>query len=1776
MLEKITIVKKPSSISWQQITDLLHEAYRVHLNNHLHFYALVQSADITEQRVKNGTCWVALLEGRLVGTISFERHFNRPKTSWYIEDDYISIFMFGVLEEFKGFGIGSMLIDAVEEYARTKNSKAIILDTAWPAKKLVQFYRNRGYKPVGATTFETTNYVSVLLKKEINCQVVPEEICLKRFEEEKQKYSARQKEFEMECRNMETAKNPIAIVIANMVQFYSILPAMKELDRHGVRYDIFVPHSDSPEARTEGWYSLEQDTVDYLLLNGYKPMQTVNSYHYILCLSAYPNIVPIKADINIRYRYGYVTKPEFSYSVGNGIFYDYVLCYNKEDASILSAYAKTLVVGELKLADYRHAEPKSSRAKKTLLYLPTHGEGSSIPAVCKVLANLANQYDIIVKAHHGTSFLTVEQSAIQEIKQTFYRIYDSRTPLYDLLAEADLALSDNSGAIFDAIATEVPVAIFNQYPMVYFEGTLSPQYQLIQDGIVPATGDPAQLANILEKALMPEYIEKQKKAKSQIFGVDGEHCLSVFWDFIRNLLDRGAEKGYQSAHGRLYREYQDLNLEKNRIWQSYQAVVQEKQKVENILLHKNTEADKLYQAVLYHQKANEQNEEIINDIKTSLDEKEKEANELYQSVLYHQKTNEHNEKTINDIKTSLDTKEKEANELYQSVLYFQGLSKQYEDDYAQLQQSMFIVKEKLNLVLSQVNNINDCIFPYLRKQVIDETTTIASILSYKNFSKMLKIYSIISKFKHESILKKIKLILKLMLRCIGIKKPLYIEEYRMDYKIKNALNGILQALPNPIATEKYEEIHTLKLSHNSEQSSAHTRCPELLYATCPKVSVLMPVYNHANYIRDAIYGVQNQTYQNWELIILDDGSTDNLHDVLKEFKNDTRIQIYCGVNQGLPNALTCLHQLTTGEFITWSSADNIMLPEMLSKLTQTLITDLSASAVFADVAIIDDKGQYVTQGYREMNRDEKQPYIMRFPHSDLCLGEEQDNFINACFMYRADVARALCGQYAADLTGLEDYDFWLRIKAFGRIKHIKNSQPLYLYRVHDNTLSQELLTNKRDEHIKRGNMLMDFSKKREQYLAEPLYIDFVKDSAFIDEFQHNLKSLHCFVSDKVTPKKIVYTDINRLDSLEDDCVAITQDKEKYGIHIKSDNKVKKCLEFFKGIDINPIAHKARYTKTQGHFWEYPERFISKDTLGCHVDFSLIDIEKTKEFLKCNQNILFLFCATPGTGDGKTVNELASCENALYLGECEVGCHYQRLASWSGVFIPPLNKTHFFTFIQGCLLAWASGKWLLYDIRNNNFGVFLFTYSYSHNETLLGIKKVVNIAEAEDLLDIYIHHYSVKGTLERLLTYAGAIGQDIYPSRPQFMLHYKNKQPIQKLEFMPNFSLLSERDGYIALAVETLDKGGLEQVVAFLARQISQHQINVRVLCLQHGGEVAQLLKTDGFIVEEFHSDRSKFENYLLRNKPILINSHYVNSMLDIPSKLNIPVISVLHNMYVAFSEDDWNVERRNAHMTCKMIAVSKLVKDVYIRKHGNIDKSKIIVVENAASASNLNGNNRKFTRHLLGIGQNSTVFVNVSSFDARKNQLGLITAFEHFYNTVSKDSYLILMGNPLSEFYSNIIKEYIVNLGCKNNLLMLDYHKDVTSILRAADIFVMPSYFEGWSIAATEALYCGLPLIHSKCGSGIELIKGGENGLLIDNPAGDIASLSLDQLFAIINQKSPPNTNELVNAMNQMHLEIDVWRAKREQIASTSLRDFPQNEVVEGYLSVFSSIIENW
>jgi GNAT superfamily N-acetyltransferase len=151
--------------SLPEITLLLHRAYARLAAMSLNFVATRQDDLTTAHRLSLGEGYVALLDGKIVGTITLKAPGTTHGCEWYDRKD-VSVFnQFAVDPELQNQGLGSKMLDFVERRAKDLGASELALDTAEGAKHLIEYYEKRGYRVVGFVDWEPTNYVSVVMSK---------------------------------------------------------------------------------------------------------------------------------------------------------------------------------------------------------------------------------------------------------------------------------------------------------------------------------------------------------------------------------------------------------------------------------------------------------------------------------------------------------------------------------------------------------------------------------------------------------------------------------------------------------------------------------------------------------------------------------------------------------------------------------------------------------------------------------------------------------------------------------------------------------------------------------------------------------------------------------------------------------------------------------------------------------------------------------------------------------------------------------------------------------------------------------------------------------------------------------------------------------------------------------------------------------------------------------------------------------------------------------------------------------------------------------------------------------------------------------------------------------------------------------------------------------------------------------------------------------------------------------------------------------------------------
>ncbi|MEC5032501.1 MAG: glycosyltransferase family 2 protein, partial [Oscillatoria sp. PMC 1051.18] len=223
------------------------------------------------------------------------------------------------------------------------------------------------------------------------------------------------------------------------------------------------------------------------------------------------------------------------------------------------------------------------------------------------------------------------------------------------------------------------------------------------------------------------------------------------------------------------------------------------------------------------------------------------------------------------------------------------------------------------------------------------------------------------------------------------------------------------------------------------------------------VSVIIPVYNVEQYIADTVKSVLAQTYPNFELLIIDDGSPDRSIEICRQFC-DSRIKIIRQENQGLPSALNTGIRNSQGDYLAFIDGDDIWLPEKLMKQVEHLEICQKVGVSFSRSALIDEAGNelgtYLMPQLRGIN-------IFSLLRSNPVGNGSAATFRREVFeeigYYGEKNGRSEIFYFDEELTRSHDTEFLLRIaiKTNWLIEGIP--EPLTLYRINSEGLSANYL-----------------------------------------------------------------------------------------------------------------------------------------------------------------------------------------------------------------------------------------------------------------------------------------------------------------------------------------------------------------------------------------------------------------------------------------------------------------------------------------------------------------------------------------------------------------------------------------------------------------------------------------------------------------------------------------------------------------------------------------------
>lgn len=208
----------------------------------------------------------------------------------------------------------------------------------------------------------------------------------------------------------------------------------------------------------------------------------------------------------------------------------------------------------------------------------------------------------------------------------------------------------------------------------------------------------------------------------------------------------------------------------------------------------------------------------------------------------------------------------------------------------------------------------------------------------------------------------------------------------------------------------------------------------------PKTTVTMPAYNAADSIGEAIESVLAQDYDDFELLIIDDGSTDNTLEIVKSYAAvNKKIRWFTQKHQGIGATRNHLLKLARGVYISLCDADDIVLPNKLKSHAYILNCNPNVAVVYGNILVMNKHGQIIKDSYsqaKDLNN---------------CCDLLENAVMNCGATFRKTAALKV-GGYDETVAPAEDYDLWLKLAEKYQFVYI--DKPCAVYRSHPQSTSR--------------------------------------------------------------------------------------------------------------------------------------------------------------------------------------------------------------------------------------------------------------------------------------------------------------------------------------------------------------------------------------------------------------------------------------------------------------------------------------------------------------------------------------------------------------------------------------------------------------------------------------------------------------------------------------------------------------------------------------------------
>ncbi len=905
------------------------------------------------------------------------------------------------------------------------------------------------------------------------------------------------------------------------------------------------------------------------------------------------------------------------------------------------------------------------------------------------------------------------------------------------------------------------------------------------------------------------------------------------------------------------------------------------------------------------------------------------------------------------------------------------------------------------------------------------------------------------------------------------------------------------------------------------------------------VSVNIPCFNSAKFIGETLKSVLNQTYTDFEIIVMDDGSTDGTGRIVNSLR-DSRIKYFYKANEGLSETRNKGILASAGKYIAFLDHDDIWLPQKLEKEMAILETG-DAGLVFSDC--------YISRG----GIREKMTYFDRCkPKRGLVFEDllfDSSNFIPlSTVVMRSDIFKDI-GYFKKEFKIGEEYELFLR--AAHKYKFDYVDEPLAEYRIHENNFSA-----RKELFIKEAFDILEFWKKACPELLDRNKERFLKkEAALLGEMANfyamnsqkkkamenfNI-SLERFGNRNVLAKKYI---LSALGCAGYKCVKkinrYFHDEESRFFAGRHEGRISGESEFYKDFFLQYFKNGGLSRRIldigSGTGLVGKVQPEGRCSLVCtDISYDMLNVARENLKTRCKE---YVVCDAERLPFASASFDVITCNAAMHHFPSidDFARELYRVLAPGGTAIVGFEANRkFWTTKPVSILYRVLAK---FTHRRGagaaNYGLICKRV----NERLLAEKAIDRPMKDTDILTLVdIHSPNAGKQIDYskgfdVLELVNGVFKD-YKAKVYY--HYDEDHKLfglfNRLLFpraAPQFSLVLEkspkRKTKILFLFVHLNYGGAEVGLLTTLKNIDRNRFDCVIVSIEKKGVIGDEIEKLGFKVIYLNTEARLFNigligrmrNVLKEERPDILHTSlfYANFFGRIAALFNKPAVIVTEERSTYTEKRFYHVaiDKVLSAVTDKIIVCSNSVLD-FTAKQEKINRNKFHLIYNAVDAGRFDVNQSKdAVRSEYGFSGAEFIIGTVGSVIPKKGHRFLIEAFSGLTNDIPQAKLLIIGDGPERAG----LEALAANRSVGDRVLFMGARSDVPRLMKAMDIFVLPSLQEGFPRTLLEAMYSRLPVIASNISGIPETVDDGENGFLAG--PGDAGALK-DKILRLYKDK---------------------------------------------------------